>query len=403
MMKTMKEKYRLGVIGAGARGESFARQLFTGHPRATLSGVCDLDSDRLAKFCNWCKLEKTPQYTDPAKFFADPGMDGVIITTPEFTHAEVATAAMQAGKAIYIEKPLAHTLADCYRIIDVQRKTGAVAYVGFNLRASIANQKLRDIVQQGTLGQIVYVNGLEVLAVPHGAGFMRRFHRKQSQSGGLLNHKSCHDLDIMLWVVGHQHKVVRVSSFGGTNIFTPDKQPAKFCHECPKEIYQACPYKAKGGLHFPIGGEPNYHQGQPEIYGADNCVYSSDKDIVDNQVVNLEWDNGTRGTYALQMFQSAGRRELTFMGEKGTAELRDGLRVNLSPHGDTLEYGFAKREGGHGGTDPSMIGRFVQALDTGKVADSSLEQGLAASVVAMKADEARLSGKVVTIRPDDYR
>ena len=64
---------------------------------------------------------------------------------------------------------------------------------------------------------------------------------------------------------------------------------------------------------------------------------------------------------------------------------------------------FAKREGGHGGTDPSMIGRFVQALDTGKVADSSLEQGLAASVVAMKADEARLSGKVVTIRPDDYR
>ena len=91
------------------------------------------------------------------------------------------------------------------------------------------------------------------------------------------------------------------------------------------------------------------------------------------------------------------------MGEKGTAELRDGLRVNLSPHGDTLAYGFAKREGGHGGTDPSMIGRFVHALDTGKVADSSLEQGLAASVVALKADESRLSGKIVEIKPEVYR
>ena len=165
----MNEKYCLGVIGAGARGEAFARQLYTGHPRATLFGVCDLDGDRLAKFCDWCKLENTRRYTDPAKFFADPGMDGVIITTPEFTHAEVAIAAMQAGKAIYIEKPLAHTLADCYRIIDAQRKTGVVAYVGFNLRASVANQQLRDIVQQGTLGQIVYVSGMEALAVAHGA------------------------------------------------------------------------------------------------------------------------------------------------------------------------------------------------------------------------------------------
>ena len=399
----MKEKYSLGVIGAGARGEAFARQLHTGHPRATLFGVCDLDGDRLAKFCDWCKLEKTPRYTDPAKFLAESGMDGVIITTPEFTHAEVATAAMQAGKAIYIEKPLAHTLADCYRIVDAQRKTGAVAYVGFNLRASVATQKLRDIVQEGMLGQVVYVSGLEALAVSHGAGFMRRFHRKSSQSGGLLNHKSCHDIDLMLWTIGHQHKVVRVSSFGGNNVFTPDKQPAKFCHECPAATYEACPYKAKGGLHFPIGGEPNYHQGQPDIYGADNCVYSTDKDIVDNQVVNLEWDNGTRGTYALQMFQSNGRRELTLIGEKGTAELRDGLRVHLSPHGDTLEYGFAKRTGGHGGTDPSMIGRFVRAIDTGKVDDSSLEQGLATSVVALKADESRLSGKVVTIGPEVYR
>ena len=106
----LKAKYCLGVIGAGARGESFARQLYEGHPRATLFGVCDLDEKRLNTFCDWCKLGDTPRYTDPARFLNAPGLDGVIICTPEFTHADVATTAMEAGKAVYIEKPLAHTI-----------------------------------------------------------------------------------------------------------------------------------------------------------------------------------------------------------------------------------------------------------------------------------------------------
>lgn len=399
----MKAKYCLGVIGAGARGESFARQLFEGHPRATLFGVCDLDGDRLNKFCEWCKLEGTPRYTDMTRFFAEPDMDGVIICTPDFTHADVATAAMEAGKAVYIEKPLAHTLADCHRIVAAQRRTGRTAYVGFNLRASPAHQQLRDLVQAGTLGQMLYASGLEVLHHSHGAAYMRRFHRKKAFSGGLLNHKSCHDLDLMLWVMGHQHKVVRVASFGGTNVLTPDKQPAKFCHECPPDIWQACPYKAVAGFHFPIGAkEPGYHQGKPDVYGSDNCVYDADKDIIDNQVAIFEWDNGARATFSLQMFQNPGRRELMFLGEKGTAELRGGLRVTLSNCGDTVEYGFGKRSGGHGGTDPSMIGRFVHAIETGSSSDSGLAQGLAATALALKADESRLTGRVVEISPEVY-
>ncbi len=398
----MKAKHRLGVIGAGARGESFARQLFEGHPRATLAGVCDRDATRLDAFYDWCKLGATPRYTDPQEFMAIADMDGVIICTPEFTHAEVATMAMEAGKAVYIEKPLAHTLEDCYRLIDAQRRTGQVAYVGFNMRAAAAHQKLHDIVQAGMLGQLIYVSGLEVLHAAHGAAYMRRFHRKSALSGGLMNHKSCHDLDIILWIVGHQHRVVRVSSFGGINVLTPDKQPAKRCSECPPNIYQACPYKAAPGFTFPIGGPPAYHQGQPDVYGTDNCVYDPDKDIVDNQVVIIEWDHGVRATFALQMFQNPGRRELLFMGEKGTAEMRGGVRLQLSEHGDKVEYEFARRTGGHGGTDPSMIGRFVHAIETREASDSGLEQGLAATLVALKADEARLGRKIVTITPEDY-
>ncbi len=399
-----RKKYRMGVIGAGARGETFARQLYTGHPRASLFGICDIDADRLEKFCDHCGLTDTQRFTEATDFLTHPEMDGVIICTPEFTHADVACTAMAAGKAVYIEKPLAHTIEDSQRILAAQQKSGAVAYVGFNLRAALANQKLHDLVQDGALGELVYVGGTEILSVSHGAAYLRRFHRKTALSGGLLNHKSCHDLDIILWVVGHQHRVTRVSSFGGTNIVTPDKQPAARCRDCPADIYEACPYKAVAGFHFPVGGEqPVYHQGRPDLYGSDNCVYDPDKDIVDNQVVILEWDHGVRATFTLQMFQNPGRRELMFMGEHGSAEIRGGqLRLRLS-NGDAVQYEFGPRKGGHGGTDPSMIGRFVNAMDTGNADDSGLAHGLAATVVAMKADESRLSGRTVEIKPECYQ
>lgn len=399
-----KKNYRLGVIGAGARGESFARQLYQGHPRASLFGVCDVDADRLEKFCNYCELTEARRFTDPSEFLNHPEMDGVIICTPEFTHAEVACTAMEAGKPVYIEKPLAHTIEDGQRILATQQKTGTVAYVGFNMRAAPVHQKAHDIVQGGDLGEMLYAGGMEILHQSHGAAYMRRFHRKTALSGGLLNHKSCHDLDIILWVVGHEHLITRVSSFGGTNILTPDKQPAARCRECPPDIHEACPYKAVAGFHFPVGGkEPIYHQGRPDLYGVDECVYTEDKDIIDNQVVILEWDHGVRATFTLQMFQNPGRRELVFMGEHGSAEIRDGqLRVRKSS-GDAVQYEFGPRRGGHGGTDPSMIGRFTHAMDKGNADDSGLAQGLAATVVAIKADEARLGSGIVEINPACYQ
>ncbi len=402
----MTRKHRIGVIGAGARGETFARQLHRGTSRAELFGVCDIDCDRLEKFCDYCELTGVSKFTDPEEFFASAEMDGVIITTPEFTHADVAVLAMTAGKHVYLEKPLAHALEDCYRIIKCQRETGMTAYVGFNLRASPERQKLRDIVRAGVVGQIIHIQGLEQLQVAHGASFMRRFHRKSANSGGLLNHKCSHDLDIMLWTIGHEHRVRRISSFGGTNIYTPQKRPAQYCHQCPVDIYSTCPHKDQAGFVFPVGGKHPIHHRDSHRYGADQCVFNDDKDLVDNQTVIMEWEHGVRGTFMLQMFQARGARETRVWGEHGFIEL-DGLhdnalRVVMTDGGDCTTHTFGKRIGGHGGTDPLMINRFLDAIEGRGDADSGLEAGLAASLVAVKADEARMTGRVVDIEPEAY-
>lgn len=401
----MKRRYRIGVIGAGARGETFARELYRGTPRAELAAICDIDADRLEKFCDYCELTNARRFTDPDAFLADPDMDAVVVTTPEFTHAQVACAALAAGKHVYLEKPIAHTLDDCRRIVEAHRQSDRTVFVGFNLRASPTRIKLKQIVTEGVLGQIVHVEGIEHLSQAHGAAFMRRFHRHSRNSGGLLNHKCSHDLDILLWLVGHEHRVTKIASFGGTNVFTPDRKPADYCHQCPTEVYTRCPYKAGPGFVFPVRGDaPIYHRDN-QTYGGDLCVYNDDKDIVDNQTVILEWEHGVRGSFSLQMFGHKGVRCTRVWGEKGYAELDESsgsmVRVVDADTGDVTEHKFQPRSGGHGGSDPRMLERFIHAIENGGASDSGVEAGVAASVVAINADESRLSGQVVDLTAAD--
>ena len=404
----MAKTYRIGVIGAGARGETFARKLYAGLSRASLFGVCDQDGDRLVKFCDYCGLSGATTFTDPHEFLAHPEMDALIITTPEFTHADVAIEAMAAGKHVYLEKPLAHTMDDCYRLVEAEgAHPDSVAFVGFNMRESTVHPKLKEVVESGVLGQIVHIEGLEQLAQAHGAAFMRRWHRRSERSGGMLNTKCSHDMDMMQWLIGHEHKVVRIASFGGNSIFDPSKAPATHCSRCPVGVRDACPYRDQAGFVFPVGGDEPIHKVGDDagVYGLDMCVYNADKDIVDNQTVIFEWDNGVRGNFNLQLLQAHGLRETRIWGERGLAVLRtDSNTVTLtaSDTGNVTEIKLARRRGGHGGSDPRMLSRFIWAIDHPGKTDSGISHGLAATLLALKADESRLSGEVVEIDPSEY-
>lgn len=395
------KKYKIGLIGLGARAESFARQLYAGSERYELFGVCDIDASRMDIFCDYCGLRNVRKDSDPEHFFSEKDMDAVIITTPDFCHLETARLAFKANKHVYLDKPLEVTSEKCREIIRLHKASTVTAFVGFNMRASQHLIQAKEIVQCGTLGKMIHIEGLEQLHVTHGASFMRRYHRKLSQSGGLLNTKSSHDMDIMQWLVGHEHKIRRVCSFGGVNIFKPNKDKPLHCRDCRDE----CRYRDCAGFVFPIGNDKPFHKDRDtNIYGGDLCVYNSEKELIDNQTIIMEWDNGVRGNFNLQLFQQAGKRETKIWFENGllTTGINGALRVTRSDNGAEAVYEFKPRPGGHGGTDPMMLTRFINAIEGEKSMNSGLAEGLAATLIAEKANESMDTGKIIEISPEEY-
>ena len=208
-------------------------------------------------------------------------------------------------------------------------------------------------------------------------------------------------MDMMQWLIGHQHKLKRVAAFGGTNIFSPKKAPAKYCHEC--RIANTCRYHDQAGFVFPVRGPLPIHHRNQKTYGGDLCVYNAEKDICDNMTAIFEWDSGIRGNFNLQLFQADGCRVTKIWGENGLVEFRDGkITIIESPRGHRHEITPKGYAGGHGGSDPQMIGNFIDAIE-GKKSDSSLEAGLAAAILTLKAEEAMMTGKVLEIDPKLYK
>ncbi len=406
----MSRIFKVGVLGLGARAESFSRKLDGNHPKAQLLAVCDVDPDRLVQYCDYCgHKEGVRRFTDPSKFFAQEDMDAVVITTPEFVHKESALAAIAAGKHFYLEKAMATTSEDCRTILRAHRKSRVTGYLGFNMRWNPLFRRFKEIVDCGVAGKIVHVAGLEQLHQAHGAAFMRRFHRHSARSGGLLNTKCAHDLDMLRWLVGVRHRVTKVASFGGTNVFLPQNGPpghGTHCSNCPERIRRSCSYVDRAGFVFPISASAPLHKARDQaIYGGDLCVYNDDKDLVDNQTVILEWDHGVRGNFNLQLFQNRGRRAYTIWGEQALLEmdtLWGEIRVTHSTSGEVQTHKIQPAKGGHGGADAFLIDSFLDAIESGVAPDSDLSAGLAATLLAEKADESRTTGRVVEIRQDEY-
>jgi len=150
---------RIAVIGAGAWGLNHVR-VVASEPGCLLRAVVDPDPRALVKV-----LELAPDVrtlADPDPVLADPQIDAVVIASPAVTHAALATRALEAGKHVLVEKPLAMTVGDARAVAAAATRAKRVAMVGHLMVHHPGVSKLRELLQSGTLGHLHYLHSTRV-------------------------------------------------------------------------------------------------------------------------------------------------------------------------------------------------------------------------------------------------
>ena len=345
--------------------------------------------------------------------------DAVIVATPDREHVGPACRFAELGYHVLLEKPIAPTRAGCIEVIDAVEAAGVIFAVCHVMRYTKYTDKIRAIVAEGRLGQIVGVDQLEPVGWWHFAhSYVRGNWRSSDEAGPSILTKCCHDLDWLRYIVARP--AIRVSSRGGLHHFTAANRPAGAADRCLDcAVEHDCPYSAvrlylgclgdKERERWPLSvvttdlTEPGVrHALRNGPYGR--CVYTSDNDVADHQVVTIEFEGGVLATLTMSAFTPVARRRTRIMGTRGFLE-GDGQQLAFTDFitrevetFDQLDPG-ADPEDGHGGGDVGVMGAFVDAVSVGdaSLVRSGPRESLESHLMAFAAERSRLSGLPVAV------
>ncbi len=394
---------KVGLVGTGGRGcHAFAGPLCTNeHLRTT--ALCDINAKRLQAAADMLKQDHHVDvkcYTDYGKFL-NSGLDMVFITTPDFTHADLAIQALNAGKDVFVDKPMATNVADCLRIYQAMKKSGRKLFLGFNLRYDPVCRKIKELIDAGVVGRVVDVSNFDFY--DGGKTYMARWNRFYAKSGGLFCHKGSHDFDIMNWYLD-MRTPIRVSAFGGVDVLTPQGIPfsykdardvGPYCRACRSR--KLCPDTRQ--VVSPLFTE---EAAAEDSYYPDTCIYLSEKDTHDNAVAIVEYEGGARISHWECFFTPVSTRRFVVMGDRGHLEAdisKNELILYPRWRRDTVTYQLNRVEGGHGGADPSMLDVLTDACVTNRdITFASVREGIASVAIAQAAEISRREHRTVEIK-----
>jgi predicted dehydrogenase len=411
----------LAVVGAGVRGQQYAA-LAVASGRARVVAVAEPVPTRRAVVAERYRLDPDAVFDDWAALAARPRLaDAVILATQDRAHVEPAVAFAALGYHILLEKPIAPTEDEALAIVTAAENAGVQLAVCHVLRYTPLTEKIRAVVDAGRLGELVSIQHLEPVGWWHFAhAYVRGHWRRADLATPMLLAKACHDIDWLQYVVGRP--AVRVSSFGSLFHFRAGQAPpgaTDRCLTCPVE--PSCPYSAKR-LYFACLGDPERERwplgavtDTPTVAAVEaalrdgpygRCVYASDNDAVDHQVVTIEYEGGVTASLTVSAFTPMADRKTRIMGTRGYLD-SDGETIRVydftSATEESIDVGAgtdASAARGHAGGDGGLVEAFLAAVSA---ADPSLiktgpAESLASHRVVWAAERARLTGTVVQIR-----
>lgn len=417
---TVADPLRLAIIGAGSRGTGYARRAVA--EGATITAVVEPDAARLKVFLAEFSAQPIELFETWDDIAARPERvaDAAVVSTPDRLHAEPAIGLARAGYHLLLEKPIAPTEEESARIVAAAEDAGVMLAVCHVMRYSGYSRTLKRLLDDGAIGRLVSVEHLEPIGWWHFAhSYVRGNWAREEDSGPMLLTKSSHDIDWLSYIVGLPAE--RVSSFGSLLHFRPENKPAEAttrCLDCP--LQNSCAYSATK-IYRGFLGDETFERWPLAVLTTDvsaagvdralregpygRCVFDGQNDVVDHQVVNIEYQGGVTASFTVTAFTELDFRKTRLFGTSGSIE-GDGrtLIVHDFTRDEKYEivpesHGNASAADGHGGADDALVHAFLEALRTGDRSGllSGPAESLATHRIVWLAEEARRNNAVVAV------
>ncbi len=420
--KTQKpiKKVTAITLGAGSRGNTYGKYAINNPDELDIVGVAEpiaIRNERYAqkhnieaknRFVTWEDVLKLPKFAD-----------AVIISMPDHLHYEPCLEAMAKGYHVLLEKPIAQSESECRDILKAAKKHNRIVAVCHVLRYAPYFQKLKTLIDAGAIGELISIQHFEPIEHIHMShSFVRGNWHNSKETTPIIIAKSCHDLDILRWLVGKPAK--RVTAFGGLKWFKKTNQPkgaAARCLDCAVE--KECPYSAtkiyypKGSWNyvFDLPDDPNQHADfitnalKTTNYGR--CVYDMDNDQCDHIVANIEFEGGATASFSMEAFTDYHGRRTRIMGAMGNivGDMKTFTHTDFRTGKTTVWDAEKINEGvyatnGHGGGDMRLASDWVQAVaaENPNLLTSTIDASIESHVIGYRAEKSRLRHSVENIK-----
>ena len=234
------------TLGAGNRGNVYGNYSLAYADQLDIIGVAEPIEIRNERYAEAHNIKKKNRFTTWEHVFERPKFaDAIIITTPDDLHYGPCVKALEMGYDVLLEKPIAPTEQECRDILELARKTGRIVAVCHVLRYAPYFEKLRELMHDGSIGKLISLQHFEPIQHVHMShSFVRGNWHDSKATTPIILAKSCHDLDMMRWLVDSPCE--EVHAFGDLAWFKAENAPAGSTDRCIDgcAVEHECPYSA---------------------------------------------------------------------------------------------------------------------------------------------------------------
>jgi predicted dehydrogenase len=353
-----RRRLRLAQVGTGGRGIHWAGDIIRNFSDAVeIVGLCDINAKRVV-VAKEMAGSAAPTFVDFDTMIERTKPDAVLVTTIDSTHYMYIIRAMQLGVDVITEKPLCTDEQQCQAVLEAEKRYGRKLTVAFNARHYPQAKKVKQLLLEKAIGDVISVDYQEYLDIHHGASYFRRWHRMKEYSGTLLVSKSCHHFDQVNWWA--ESVPLEVMAWGDLKFYGRNNAfRGTHCRGCPYQ--QRCQFywdvtKDARSMKLYVACEAE------DGYQIDGCVWRQDINIYDTFSVMAKYENGMRLIYTANTFMPYEGQEIGINGTRGRIDFNMYDAPGYNDHVIRLTRNFGKSEviqvdeaaGGHGGADPSV-------------------------------------------------